>query len=39
MANTERIGRRTAMKLRRTIYALASLAALAMAIGAAWKPN
>jgi hypothetical protein len=39
MATTVRIGRSTAMKLRRTIYALASLAALAMAIGAAWKPN
>jgi hypothetical protein len=25
--------------LRKTIYALASLAALAMAIGAGWKPN
>jgi hypothetical protein len=27
------------LKLRRTLYALASLAALAMAIGAAWKPG
>jgi hypothetical protein len=39
MATTVRTGRRTMLKLRKTIYALASLAALAMAIGAAWKPN
>jgi hypothetical protein len=26
------------MRLRKMIYALASLAALAMAIGAGWKP-
>jgi hypothetical protein len=39
MATTMRIGRRTMLKLRKTIYALASMAALAMAIGAAWKPR
>jgi hypothetical protein len=39
MATTVRIGRRSMMKLRKTIYALASMAALAMAIGAAWKPK
>jgi hypothetical protein len=38
MATTERMGRRTMLKLRRAFYALASMAALAMAIGAAWKP-
>jgi hypothetical protein len=27
------------MRLRKMIYALASLAALAMAIGAGWKPS
>jgi hypothetical protein len=32
-------GRSAMMRLRRTVYALASLAALAMAIGAGWKPK
>jgi hypothetical protein len=32
-------GMSVAMLLRRTIYALASLAALALAIGAGWKPR
>jgi hypothetical protein len=32
-------GRRGTMRLRKMIYALASLAALAMAVGASWKPN
>ncbi len=31
--------RRSKMRIRSTIYALASLAALAMAIGAGWKPR
>jgi hypothetical protein len=31
-------GRRATMRVRKMIYALASLAALAMAIGAGWKP-
>jgi hypothetical protein len=32
-------GRSVVMRLRRTIYVLASLAALALAIGAGWKPR
>jgi hypothetical protein len=30
---------RRGMRMRKIIYALASLAALAMAVGAGWKPN
>jgi hypothetical protein len=32
-------GRRDTMRLRKMVYAMASLAALAMAIGAGWKPG